>query len=604
MKSFLFNQAVHHTTGIGRAWLLMMLVLAIVAVSGVVADEPEAASKHGPEHIQLIELEEADPVISRSDGQISELSGAYVAIYNADFQANAGSPEANARQYLAYAATSLGLAHADLSDLQLKAVRKGLTGYTVRFQQFYEGIPVYKGEIAVHVGHDEVITFVSSMYRPELDLNTQAPVLDHAAATTAAHAHIGISGAVYYDVSALTIYAFNGLSRMAYQVRVEAASPSGSWEILVDAQTGEHFKVTDHASYNLIYEANLSTTPRGSTTMVDGSGLVFDPDPLTSATALYGDSGFVDGNDATTSELDGERMTITLLDIEESGGSYTLRGPWAEVVDHDAPFKGLFSQNSATFNFDRSDDAFEAVNTYYHIDASMRYLNNTLGLNIEPYQYPDGVQYDPSGWNGADNSSYSPGSGRLSFGEGGVDDAEDSDVIHHELGHGLHDWVTSGSLSQVNGLSEGTGDYWAQSYNRSIDSWTPADPQYNWVFRWDGHNPFWGGRQTDYGAIYPGGLTGSIHTDGQIWATCMMKVWDVVGKTTSDTAFWEGLGMTTSGTNQEQAANAVLQAAINMGVSQPDLEDMRTELASCGYTMMSIVPIEPAAYLPVIASED
>ena len=42
----------------------------------------------------------------------------------------------------------------------------------------------------------------------------------------------------------------------------------------------------------------------------------------------------------------------------------------------------------------------------------------------------------PHGFNGADNSSYSPGTGRLQFGEGGVDDAEDSDVVHHELGHG------------------------------------------------------------------------------------------------------------------------------------------------------------------------
>ena len=32
------------------------------------------------------------------------------------------------------------------------------------------------------------------------------------------------------------------------------------------------------------------------------------------------------------------------------------------------------------------------------------------------------------------------------FGQGGVDDAEDMDVILHELGHGLHDWITNGNL--------------------------------------------------------------------------------------------------------------------------------------------------------------
>ena len=114
------------------------------------------------------------------------------------------------------------------------------------------------------------------------------------------------------------------------------------------------------------------------------------------------------------------------------------------------------------------------------------------------------MQVDPSGFNGADNSHYLSGSGRLAFGEGGVDDAEDADVIIHELGHGLHDWVTDGGLSQVNGLSEGTGDYAAGSYSRAIGFWSPSDAAYSWTFNWDGHNPFWDGRILNYSASYPG----------------------------------------------------------------------------------------------------
>src|SRR5690606_28354314 len=120
--------------------------------------------------------------------------------------------------------------------------------------------------------------------------------------------------------------------------------------------------------------------------------------------------------------------------------------------------------------------------------------NETLGVPVDPTQYAGGVQYDPRGFNGADNSSYSSGTGRLRFGEGGVDDGEDPDVVIHELGHGVHDWLGIGSLSQIEGLSEGSGDYLAVSWMRSFDLWAPTDPQYNWVFGWDGHNPFWGGR--------------------------------------------------------------------------------------------------------------
>ena len=551
--------------------------------------------------VVFVGLEESEPVLSYMDRQVSADSGAIVAWYNPNVPVTGATAEMQARQFLSAHRAELGLAEPDLADLELKAIREGLTGTTVRFRQYLAGIPVYKAEIAVHINRENRVTFVDSSYRPALQLTLNTHVLDRAMVRQAAVDYLDAAAPFSYDETALTIYDFNGTTRLAYQIRLEVGSPSGSWEILADAHTGAYFKVTDHATYNVVYVDNGGNF-EGGVSVVDGTGMIFDPDPLTSAVATYGETGFVDGSDATTAQLDAERFLVTLKDIEDNSGTFTLRGPWAEVVDHDLPFKGLFSQASPTFNFDRAADAFEAVNTYYHIDASMRYLNETLGLNLEPFQYPGGVQYDPSGWNGADNSSYSLGSGRLSFGEGGVDDAEDSDVIHHELGHGLHDWVTNGSLSQVNGLSEGIGDFWAQSYNRSVDSWTPADPQYNWVFRWDGHNPFWGGRSTAYGATYPGGLTGSIHTDGQIWSTCMMKVWDAVGKIVADTAHWEGIGTTGSSTNQEAAANAVLQAAIDMGRPFSELEAMRNEFVSCGYTMMSILPIEPVAFLPIVVT--
>ncbi|MCP4250940.1 MAG: peptidase, partial [bacterium] len=248
-------------------------------------------------------------------------------------------------------------------------------------------------------------------------------------------------------------------------------------------------------------------------------------------------------------QLNGELINMVLPDIDLTGGIHSLVGPWAEILDYDAPFKGTFSQAGSAFDFNRFEDAFEAANTYWQIDNYMRYMNVTLGLDVRPYQYPGGVQFDPHGFNGADNSSYSSGSGRLQFGEGGVDDAEDADVIIHELGHGIHDWVTAGGLSQVNGLSEGTGDYFAQSYSRSLDLWSPGDPQYHWVFSWDGHNPFWPGRTTDYFGVYPDDLTGSIHTDGQIWSTCNMLIWDAIGRMKTDKAFWAGLGMTGGSTN-------------------------------------------------------
>ncbi len=347
---------------------------------------------------------------------------------------------------------------------------------------------------------------------------------------------------------------------------VPSVSPTGDWEVLVDAATGEIFRVADNALY------------------VDGSGSVFDPDPLSTALATYGSPGYTDGNDATTAQLDAARATRTLPGITDiGGGTYKLQGPYAVIVDTEAPNKGLFTQASTTFNFDRSADAFEAAHTYFHVDQIMRHINVTLGIPLTPYQYAGGVRFDPSGLSGADNSHYTSSNGVIAFGEGGVDDAEDADVVIHELGHGIHDWLTAGGLSQVNGLSEGLGDYVAQSYSRSLGQWSTSDAQYHWVFNWDGHNPFWAGRITNYGALYPGGLVNQVHTDGQIWATCLMRIWDDVGRNRTDAAVFEGIATTNSASSQNDAAQAVLQAAVGLGYTQTEINSFVTNFQQTGY---------------------
>ncbi|MEM8908810.1 MAG: hypothetical protein AAGD05_13265, partial [Bacteroidota bacterium] len=215
-----------------------------------------------------------------------------------------------------------------------------------------------------------------------------------------------------------------------------------------------------------------------------------------------------------------------------------------------------------------------------------------LNITLMPFQYTGGVRFDPHGLNGQDNAHYLSGTGRVAFGDGGVDDGEDVDVVLHELGHGLHHWVTSGGLSQVNGLSEGCGDYWASSYRRSLNLWDSSDDEYNWVFGWDGHNEFWNGRINNYTALYPGGLTGSIHRDGQIWATSLMIIYDLIGRTQTDKAFLEGLAMTNGSSSQNDAAVAVYNAAVNMNYPTSQLLAIHSTMTNQGYTL-------PAAPLPV-----
>ncbi|RTZ46523.1 hypothetical protein EJ377_20355 [Chryseobacterium arthrosphaerae] len=256
-----------------------------------------------------------------------------------------------------------------------------------------------------------------------------------------------------------------------------------------------------------------------------GSGYVYDPDPLSRTGSTYGGS-YVDGNDATNASLDNARSLVTLSDIEFANNVYKLKNSYVEIRNITGPNTGLFTQDTNQFLFNRSELGFEAVNAFWHIDKSLRYINETLGITCKPATNGGVVLYDPHALNGQDNSRYST-AGTLEFGQGGVDDAEDADVILHELGHGIHHWL-SGGVSNADGLSEGSGDYWAQSYSRSLNQWASSTPQYNWVFSWDGHNTIWDGRITNTTMIYPG--SGSFYDKAQIWSTCLMRIYDRIGK--------------------------------------------------------------------------
>ncbi len=552
-----------------------------------------------PTGLEIGELAVAESYHLQDNQRISDESGYPLAIYGLKYTLDEAAPEEMAKQFLREQNQLLGLEENDIQNLKAHAIRQSFSGTVVRLRQHKDGLPVNKAEITVNINKNNEVTYLMNGFRYDVFVLNSIPSISTVDAQTTAYKHLGINDAPHYEIVEPFIYHNKDYSRLAYRVGVMATGLIGEWEVLVDAITGEIFQSQDVSYYcntKHKHDGKCGKDKGGKPAkmLVNGDGNVFDPDPLSSGMVPYGGGGYVDNDDANSADLTAQTFNVPLLDITFDGSNYFLTGPFAEIIDFENPSNGLYEQPTSSFLYTRFDDGFEAVNVYYHLDASMRYINNTLGINLMPYQYNTGVRVDPHGLNGSDNSYYSSGTGQLAFGEGCVDDAEDSDVVHHELGHGLHDWVTSGGLSQTDGLSEGCGDYWAQSYNRSLGNWTPADPAYNYVFNWDGHNPCWGGRTTAHTATYPGGLSGSIHTDGQIWATCLMKIYDIIGRAQTDKIFLEGLGMTNGSSDQNDAANAAYQAAINMGYSTSEINTIYNEFTSCGYTLPA-PPTPPTA---------
>src|SRR6185437_11713820 len=69
-----------------------------------------------------------------------------------------------------------------------------------------------------------------------------------------------------------------------------------------------------------------------------------------------------------------------------------------------------------------------------------------------------------------DNSFYDPSNDTITYGNGGVDDAEDAEVIWHEYGHAIQDDQVPGygTSEQAGAIGEGFGDYWAVTVTQVV----------------------------------------------------------------------------------------------------------------------------------------
>ncbi len=497
--------------------------------------------------------------------------GVAVMLSHPEFKAKPADAVTMAREFVAAHAQQLGYSKADAASLEVKSLREDRDLSVVRFQQQTAGLPVYGSDLAVTVLPDGRIVYVAnsvvSSVRP---VSFKALAVDQDQALLRARSYLGANDFTNVDVRQGAFVDAAG-THVIWKVRAVAKGDiKGDWELLIDASNGEMLRAE---------EKTLSS---------DGSGLVFNPDPLSSTKSHYTSHGYQDNNDADSPQLSAALRSISLKGLTLLDGSYKLSGPYASCADFEEPYDNACPvQASDVFNFKRSDRYFEAVNTYYHVDTYLRYVNEKLGIKVQPYQYSGGVQFDPHGVDGADNSHYSSATGQLAFGQGGVDDAEDADVVIHELGHGLHDWLTGGNLSQVEGLSEGVGDYLAVGYSRDLNQWRSTDAQYNWVMNWDGHNEFWPGRVTYWNTVrhYPAGVRRApIHEAGQYWSACNLIGRAAIGGPAMDRAFLKGLSMTGHSSNQKAVAQAVIAAAWAMGYNQTQLDAIAAAYnKSCTY---------------------
>ncbi|MFT5056534.1 MAG: hypothetical protein ACI80H_001249 [Pseudoalteromonas distincta] len=275
---------------------------------------------------------------------------------------------------------------------------------------------------------------------------------------------------------------------------------------------------------------------------------VFMVNPINSADTSYG-GNFIDNKDSTNSSLDAQLVWVS-NPAKVENGIYFLESEFLSFEDISAPTDLPFTLSNDSASFTRDEDEFEYMNVYFHINTFGEYVNS-LGYDALTQL----LKVDVHAFGGADNSAYDPFDHTLQFGDGGVDDAEDGEVIIHEFTHSLSEIASPFNTegTQRKAMEEGTCDYFAKSYSRSINDNTP-----NRVFSWDGHNPFWDGFGINTKRAYPQDLANSKDGDRDIWSSALMCGHDFIGRLPMDSLVLEHLYYQGANTTMPQMAKIIL----------------------------------------------
>ena len=508
-------------------WITSVLTM----LAGVVGFVP-SASAHHPEHLACaVNQTVGDRRVLRNCAHVEALE----------------MGEHGARHFLEHHSLELGLADGG-SDLVTLEEKHGLGGVRTHFQQHLAGLPIYGAYTTVNQDNQGVLSSLYLRYRT-LAPGNPVPTVSEATAEQTGRENADIQSTRLPTQSQLAWYPLaNGTARLAWQFMIFSDDPLGDFLTLVDAHSG---KV-------LVQENRIN--------FVDGQGLVYEPNPMQTS----GNTSLSDNGDATSAALDAQRVNTTLPGLDAGVG--TLKGIYVDLVslaggkpepDPDEPTR--------VYNYDRDDPRFEAVVIYKSVHEIQSYFHS-LGFDND-VGAANGIRDFPTlahaHWNDEDQSFYSTGDDAIHFGDGGVDDGEDADIVAHEYGHAVqHDQNACWGGGEMGAMGEGFGDYLAASFYASAGDATYQASNAECVGEWDASsysstNPPCL-RRVDGNKTYPTDLVGAVHADGEIWSRALWDIRGSLGGPTADQLVLEHHFNVPCGASMTDAANELLQADVNL----------------------------------------
>lgn len=409
---------------------------------------------------------------------------------------------------------------------------------------------------------------VAGPTRPQPALPTTTPAI----AASTALATVDEAGFGRADHATLVITRHG---RLAWRIDppVQASPNSGGVKLrnvvlLVDAASGAIGVRHDRMRSEQIgaFVENPTTTPRAQTFDL----LDYDPD-------------------AADGDLRGERVAVFNC-VQPQGGSicgYATIGPSNAAGDflHPAPRVDNAADNIAL------EDAFAVQSVHHHAELFLAYLDElgapqlrciaegmpvVLVANYKAYVDGEPVLIANAGYSGDCSLT-------ASFGQGpNADYGYDSDVVYHELTHGMVETMMDGGflglahpreeavLSDAGAINEGVADFVA-----SVITDDPNHAEYVAALG-DGS-----GRTLANDLQCPASITGEVHADGELWggalwdaylevgAAFVPAVLDSIALLPEDATFEEAAAALVDVTEAEvgaDAAQAVTDALENRGL--------------------------------------
>jgi hypothetical protein len=268
-----------------------------------------------------------------------------------------------------------------------------------------------------------------------------------------------------------------------------------------------------------------TSTAKPTTGSSSAEAWVFMVNPVQSSN----DQDLTDDKDAKSAVPMSAYATVPLTNLDGSG---YLRGTWA-YVESSTGTPAYSSQGQ--YFFTRDQDQFEQVMAYFWVDRAQTYIQSLGFDNIvhEPFHVKVG-QY------GGDNSYMTSKPYRIRLGKGGVDDAEDAEVIVHEYGHAVHQSQVPGygQSADAGAIGESFGDYLAVTVG--LD----AAAEFKWPVAADPACPMdWDSTSyteaphciRSFDANLQASVEGGVHYRSQVWSQAL---WEIRGD-------YVGLGLTT-----------------------------------------------------------